>query len=265
MFGRSLGLVGVSAVVGFIALGCGGGPGGKGTAGHDGGAGHGAAGAGGSSAGVGGGTAGGSGGGAGVAGGTAGAAGGAAGGAGGAAGAAGAAGADAGIDASGGDAQDAPVDGALGGDVADAAGADASGYDGPFAHGPANLCGSAINAADPIQTVISTGTYQDTAAGGQITPGVYWRTAETIYAPIASQQVRDTIYFYAEGTFQEVLQNGATQPVLIGGTWSIVGTALHLPATCPEAVAASYKVTATDSMITMFDDADHIVWVYTRH
>jgi hypothetical protein len=267
MLGRSLRLVGVGFFA-FIAIGCGGGSAGKGSAGHDGGAEHGAAGAaGGGATGEGGGTAGGA----------AGAAGGAAGADGGRAGAdgsvAGAAGADAGSDggsagamADGGggatEAGDASGDDTV---AADAVNADASGADGPFAHGPTNLCASAVGSADQIQQVVSTATYQDTATGGQITPGVYWLTSETFFISVTPNQVSDTIYFYGDGTFQEVHRAGASQTSLIGGMWAISGTTLHLPATCPGAVAASYKFTATDTKLTLFDDADEIVWVYTRH
>jgi hypothetical protein len=151
------------------------------------------------------------------------------------------------------------------GDASGAADADANSTDGPFAHGPANLCGSSVGAADPIQQVVSTATYNDTAVGGQITPGVYWLTSWTFFMPATSNQVSDAIYFYGDGTFQELHRVGTNQSSLLGGTWTIVGTTLHLPATCPGAVAAIYRFTATDTVLTLFDDADNIVWVYARH
>jgi hypothetical protein len=270
MSGRSLGLASIGVVVGLLAIGCGGGSGSKGTAGHDGGAGHGGAGAaGGETAGVGG---------AAGAGGAAAAAGGTAGGGGAVAGAGGAdAGSDSGaagaaVDGGGGnaDARDAsaadvlqpPADAVLGADAI-AADADSGGEDGPFAHGPANLCGSIVSSAPTIQQTITTATYQDTAAGGQITPGVYWMTSETIFMPAVSNQLSDTVYFYGDGTFEEVqLRGGNTS--LTGGTWAIVGTTLQMNATCPGAVSINFRITATDSTLTVFYDPNMMVTVYTR-
>jgi hypothetical protein len=275
MSGRSLGLAVVGVFVGLLAIGCGGGSGGKGTAGHDGGAGHGGAGAsGGATAGAGGAAAGAAG-----AAGAGGVAGGAAGGGGAAAGAGGAdAGSDSGAagaavdggggnadarDASAGDALQPPADGMLGADTL-AADADASGADaGPFAHGPANLCGSATSSAPTIQQAISGATYQDTAAGGQITPGMYWMTSETIFMPAVSNQLSDTLYFYGDGTFEEIqLRGGNTS--LFGGTWRIVGTTLQMHETCPTTVDISFRITATDSTLTIFYDPNMMVIVYTR-
>ena len=272
---RFLWCVWLSVVV--AAGGCGGSSGGTGAAGHDGGAGHDAAGASGTSSGgagaAGGGTAGVDGGAAGVAGATAGAGGGGG-------GMAGAAGADAGNDVGAGGAvtdgggQDADARDASAGDVPAAADSaldtltpdgDANGADGasPFAHGPANLCGSAASTAPPIQQTVTTATYQDTAAGGQITPGMYWMTSETLFTPAVAAQLSDTLYFYGDGTFQEVQIRGGNTS-LIGGTWAIVGTTLQMHATCPSAVSISFRITATDSTLTVFYDPNMLVAVYTR-
>jgi hypothetical protein len=158
--------------------------------------------------------------------------------------------------------------GGAGGDpgagAAGAGGADASSL---FAHGPANLCASVTNAADQFLPTATTATYQDTAQGGLITPGLYWLTTETVFeSTLNPPLIRDTSYFYGDGTFQAVFESaGSSTPTINAGTWAIVGTTLHLSEICPTTSSPVDGFTATDTQLTLFVDDNKAVAVYTRH
>ncbi len=258
---RSCWLPGFALMVGLTVAGCGSSGGSGGKAGSDGGAGHGGAGATGT-AGISGdagatGTAGSS-----AAGttGTAGSSGGSSGG-----GTTGAAGNDGGAGASTAG-QDSGTDAAAGSDAAADTGAtDASSVDVAVDTGSdaSTLCTGVVNLAVTIAESNSTAAYADTAAGGTIFPGTYFAASRTYFNSGNPGTWKQTLYLHADGKFQDIHDHNGTLSTS-GGTYSALATTFSAVATCPAAGTVTLHYTATSTTLTLFEDTQQRITVYSK-